>query len=147
MARAPHVISSLGLGSCVAVTLYDRLRRVGGVVHIMLPDSNGLSGPFSPYRCADTAIAALIREMQGRGAAPQDMVAKMVGGARMFDACDDSGTAIGEENVTSVKRLLIRGRIPLMGEDTGRDYGRNIEFHLSSGKLIVSAIGKENKVI
>ena len=145
--RAPHIISSPGLGSCVVVTLYDTKQKLGGLAHIMLPDSNSLNGYHSPYQCADTAIAALIKELRGKRAGSQYMVAKLVGGAKMFISSDDSSPGIGEQNIISVKRILKQKRIPLIGENSGGNYGRNVEFCLDSGKVIVKAIGREVKEI
>ena len=144
---APHIISSPGLGSCVVVTLYDTKQKLGGLAHIMLPDSNSLNGYHAPYKCADTAIAALIKELRSMRANPGDMVAKLVGGAKMFLSSDDFSLGIGEQNITSVKLILKRKRIPVIGENTGGNYGRNVEFHLDSGKVTVKAIGRETKEI
>lgn len=144
---APNVIASLGLGSCVAVALYDRQRKIGGLAHIMLPDSNSANGCHSPYHCADTAITALIKGMRGKGVSLQNVRAKMVGGAQMFADYDVYQAGIGAQNIVSIKHLLARKRIPVTAEDTGGHYGRSIEFHLDSGKVLVRAIGKEAKEI
>ena len=164
--RTPHIIWSKGLGSCVVVVLYDTRRKIGGLAHIMLPDSSQMQNPDcrmgnpkstfdnrhstidnSSYRCADTAIAALLEGLQSKGATLQDMVAKMVGGARMFSDYNGSSTSVGAENIMSIKHILRRERIPLMGQDVGGNYGRSIEFHLDSGKVIVKAIDKEDREI
>jgi len=145
--RAPQIISSLGLGSCVAVTIYDAKRKIGGLAHITLPDSNSLNGCRPPYQCADTAIAALLGELQSKGAVRRDTVAKMVGGAQMFSSNENSSSGIGQQNIISIKHILNGKQIPLIGEDTGGHHGRNIEFYLDSGKLIIKAIGKEAREI
>ena len=145
--RAPHIILSSGLGSCVVLTLYDTERKLGGLAHIMLPDSNNLNGYHPAYKCADTAIATLIKELRSMRATPQNMVAKLVGGAKMFLSSDDFSLGIGEQNITSVKLILKRKRIPVIGENTGGNYGRSVEFYLDSGKVIVKAIGQEVKEI
>jgi len=145
--RAPHIISSSGLGSCVVVTLYDAERKTGGLAHIMLPDSNSLNGSHPPYKCADTAIATLVKELRSMRASPHNMVAKLVGGAKMFISNDNFGPGIGGQNILSVKRILERKRIPVIGENTGGNYGRNVEFYLDSGRVMVRAIGREDKEI
>jgi len=145
--RAPHVILSSGLGSCVVVTLYDTERKLGGLAHIMLPDSISLNGSHPPYKCADTAIATLIKELRSMRATPRNIVAKLVGGAKMFLSSDDFGPGIGGQNITSVKQILKRKRIPVIAENTGGNYGRSVEFYLDSGKVMVRAIGREDKEI
>jgi len=144
---APHIILSSGLGSCVVVTLYDTKRKLGGLAHIMLPDSISLNGSHPAYKCADTAIATLIKELRSMRASPRDMVAKLVGGAKMFLSSDDFGPGIGGQNILSVKRILTRRRIPVIAENTGGNYGRSVEFYLDSGKVMVRAIGRENMEI
>jgi len=145
--RAPHIIVSFGLGSCVAVTLYDTKRKIGGMAHIMLPDSASTNGRRASYQCADTAIATLVRELRANGAVLLDMVAKLVGGARMFADYEDSSEGIGEQNIKSVKHILKREQIPLIGEDSGGHNGRTVEFCLDSGKLVVKTIGKKAREI
>jgi len=145
--RAPYIISSLGLGSCVVITLHDSERKIGGLAHIMLPDSGSLNGLRPPYHCADTAIAALLNGLQSKGVMRQAVVAKLVGGAQMFASSEDLSPGIGEQNIISIKHILSRERIPLIGEDTGGRYGRSVEFYLDSGKLVIKAIGKEVKEI
>jgi chemotaxis protein CheD len=144
---SPHIISCLGLGSCVAVTLYDPQRRIGGLAHVMLPDSASINGHYAFYQCADTAIAALLEELCGKGSIRQDMVAKMVGGAQMFSDSEDASQGIGERNTVSIKGILREEGIPLIGEDTGGHHGRSVEFHLDSGKLRVLTVGQEDKEI
>ena len=144
---APHVILSSGLGSCVVVTLYDTERKLGGLAHIMLPDSISLNGDHPAYKCADTAITTLIKELRSMRASPRNMVAKLVGGAKMFLSSDGFGPGIGEQNIISIKRILKRRRIPVIAENTGGNYGRNVEFYLDSGRVTVKAIGRETKEI
>ncbi len=147
MATAPHIILSSGLGSCVVVTLYDSKQKLGGLAHIMLPASISLNGYHPPYKYADTAIATLIKELRSMRASPRNMVAKLVGGAKMFLSSDDFGPGIGGQNIISIKRILTRRRIPVIAENTGGNYGRNVEFYLDSGKVMVKAIGRETKEI
>ena len=142
---APHIISSTGIGSCVVVTLYDLRRRIGGLAHVMFPDSTDINGRRPPYHCADTAIAALLRRLQSNGAMQENIVAKMIGGARMFDGGNGSSPGIGKQNINSVRQILIREKLSLAGEDTGGGYGRSVEFNLDSGKVIVRTVGREDR--
>ena len=143
---APRIISSQGIGSCVVVTIYDPRRKMGGMAHIMLPDSNSVNGRSSPYHYADTAIVTLLGKLHSRGALLQDIVAKMIGGAQMFICSNGSGPGIGKQNDSSIRQILGREQIPLSGEEVGGSYGRNVEFHLDSGKVIVKTAGKKEDV-
>ena len=141
----PYIISSTGIGSCVVTTLYDPQKQIGGLAHIMLPDSNGINGRRPPYHCADTAITALLKRLQSKGATQENLLAKMIGGARMFACSSDSSPGIGKQNITSIRQILDRERLTLAGEDTGGGYGRSIEFHLDSGRVTIRAVGREDR--
>src|SRR5437016_4889802 len=145
VARAPYILLSSGLGSCVVVTLYDTPRRIGGLAHIMLPCSTHSNGLRSSFRCADTAIPTLLEKLRSKGGVVRDIVAKMVGGARMFPYYDQGCAGIGEQNIVSIGHILKREGIPLAGRDIGGNHGRSVEFHLESGRLIVRVIGKHDK--
>ena len=141
----PHIISSTGIGSCVVVIIYDPQRRVGGLAHIMLPDSRDINGHRPPYHCADTAISALLNMLQCKGATRENLVARIVGGARMFAGSNGSSPGIGKRNIASIRQLLDRERLTLAGEDTGGGYGRSVEFYLDSGRVIIRAVGREDR--
>ena len=141
----PHTILSTGIGSCVVTTLYDPQKQIGGLAHIMLPDSNGISGRRPPYHCADTALTALLKRLQTRGAVRENLVAKMIGGARMFAGSNSPSPGIGKQNITSIRQILDQERLPLVGEDTNGGYGRSVEFHLNSGRVIIRAVGREDR--
>ncbi len=146
----PHVLASFGLGSCVGVAIYDEKRRIGGLAHIMLPDSKSISKPGGPGRYADTAIQAVVAEMEKLGSRRRDMKAKMAGGACMFTIPGAKnpknvpgpalGMQIGERNIEAAKRVLQELKIPLVAEDTGGDYGRTMRFFISDGSVLVSSI-------
>jgi chemotaxis protein CheD len=145
LAGRRHVVSSAGIGSCVVVTLYDHKRHTGGMAHVMLPDSAAVPEPVGSFQCADTAIKALVDGLRGQGSLVQDLVAKMVGGARMFSAYDNGSTGIGSQNIRRVKEILKREQIPLVGLDVAGHHGRSVEFHLQSGRLVVTAIGIKDR--
>ncbi len=132
--KSPAVLVSLGLGSCVGVALYDPERKIGGLAHIMLPSSNGAGKITNPGKYADRAIRLMLEEMLSYGASRSRIVAKIAGGATMFKNCKNS---IGERNVESVREILKKEGIKIVGEDTGKNYGRSIEFDVETGLLHV----------
>ncbi|NOZ58192.1 MAG: chemotaxis protein CheD [Euryarchaeota archaeon] len=144
VAKSPAVLVSLGLGSCVGVAMYDPVSRVGGLAHVMLPSINGTARVANPGKYADAAIKLMLEEMVRKGAARERIVAKIAGGATMFRNCTSS---IGERNVESVREVLKREGIRIVGEDTGRDYGRSIEFDLSTGELLVRSFRHGRRVL
>lgn len=152
VAAAPDMIKAVGCGSCVILALYDAKMKVGGLAHIMLPASSVRAGGPAldgdeAYQCADTAVSRLLDEMRRMGASRKDIVARMAGGAAMFPSYSAGSAGIGRQNVEGLKDVLERAGIPLAVWDTGGSHGRNVEFHMDSGRVVVTAFGMEDREI
>lgn len=146
--RHPCVITTLGLGSCVGIALYDPIRRIAGLAHIMLPSSQQARNNSNTAKFADTAIAKLVDDMVRLGALKLQIVAKIAGGAQMFTFSDPSEIMrIGMRNVAATKEVLCSLGIPITAEDTGGTYGRTIEINSENGKLFIKTIGHGLKEI
>jgi chemotaxis protein CheD len=142
VSRAPDIVVTYALGSCVGICLYDNAKKVGGLSHIMLPESSmAPRGETNRMKFADTAIVDIARDLKNIGALR--LTAKIAGGAQMFatPAMGAMGN-IGERNVKAVKAALAALRIPIIAEDTGKDYGRTVFFDLSTGIMKVQSIGR-----
>jgi len=136
----------LGLGSCVGVAFYDELTKIGGLAHVMLPESKGKNKIKSKY--ADTAIPFLLDKMIEKGARRQRLQAKLVGGAGMFKTeAGQSVMQIGQKNIAAVKRVLKEEKIKIVGSDLAKDYGRSMYFNLIDGKIRVSAFNRQNMTL
>lgn len=143
--RAPDVLVTYALGSCVGICLIDSTAGVGGLSHIMLPSSAGMANAGSmPMRFADTAIPLLVQKMSLMGANRGRMKAKIAGGAVMFATSSDKFN-IGERNVQAVRAALNELRIPIIAEDTGLDYGRTVFFYPETGIMEVKAATRSTK--
>lgn len=140
--RDPGVIRTLGLGSCVGITLHDPLLKIAGMAHIMLPSSDiAREGQLNIAKYADTAVPALLERLMVMGASPSRIVAKMAGGSQMFLMAGTGDTMrIGPRNVESCKMMLSNLHIPLIAEDTGGSHGRTIELDSGSGILSVRSV-------
>jgi len=145
-ARSPDSLTTLGLGSCVGITLYDPARRIGGMAHIMLPNSADFGGQ-NRAKFADTAIPDLVAEVVGMGAAKQTLVAKLAGGAHMFGGLQRDILSVGKRNAAACAEILRRLRIPVISNDTGGSHGRTIELLLDTGSLRIKTIGFGEKYI
>jgi len=146
--RHPCVLTTLGLGSCVGIALYDPVRKVVGMAHIMLPSSQQARNNSNIAKFADTAISKLVEDMTNIGASRSQIVAKLAGGAQMFSFNDSSEMLrIGARNVSASKEMLQLLRIPIIAEDTGGNYGRTIELNSENGILLVRTIGHGVKEI
>lgn len=145
---SPNVITTLGLGSCVGIVLHDPIRKIAGMVHIMLPDSKKIINNENKAKFADTGIDALILEMTKLGADRRVLIAKIAGGAQMFAFSNNNEMMrIGDRNVEATKIKLKELGINIKAEDTGANYGRTIEFNAETGMLLIKSVGKEKKFI
>lgn len=144
----PDAITTLGLGSCVGVVLFDAKNKMAGMVHVMLPDSSKFRNVTNPAKYADSGIDELIVQMKKKGADISNLTAKIAGGAQMFAfSSENEMLRIGDRNVEAVKNILHEKRIRIIAQDTGLNYGRTIEFYTETGVLLVKAVGKPPKEI
>ncbi|PSP78128.1 chemotaxis protein CheD [Halobacteriales archaeon QS_1_68_20] len=136
-------LSTFGLGSCVAVVLYDDDAGVAGLAHVMLPTAGGSDGE-SPGKFADTAVAAMVREMEERGADADDMEAKLAGGSEMFEF---TGIAqgVGQRNVEAAREALQAKGIPIEAEDVGGEHGRSVRLNGEIGAVELKTADNERE--
>lgn len=145
----PNGVMTLGLGSCVGIALRDPMNKIGGLVHIMLPDSKAITGgQHNIAKFADTGIEELVRQMERLGARKIRMVAKIAGGANMFNFQGSSSVGqVGERNAEAVRAKLRQMNIPILAQDTGLNYGRTVIFYPETGAFHIRAVGKPEKII
>ncbi|WP_337174100.1 chemotaxis protein CheD [Paludisphaera sp.] len=144
---APARVRTL-LGSCVGVALHDRAARVGGLAHVVLPDSRG--DLDQPGKYADTAIPALIADIERviRGKASGRLVAKLAGGASMFaTGAENPARNIGRLNQDAVEAILAALRIPILARDLGGEGGRNMTLDPATGKVWIRSPGGQGREI
>ncbi len=147
ISRPPDTITTLGLGSCIGITLYDAATQVGGLVHIMLPEFNGQMD-LTRAKFADTGIIDLANRMYVLGARRGGLVAKIAGGAHMFAGTGASNVLkIGDRNTEATVMALRKLGIPIVAQDTGSTYGRTIELMLDTGQLHVKTVGHGVRVL
>lgn len=146
--KSPDGVTTLGLGSCVGIAIRDPGTGIGGLAHIMLPDSTAIRDNSNIPKFADTGIEELVRQIVAAGGARSRLVAKIAGGAQMFAFQNKSGMVrVGDRNVEAVKAKLLEMRIPILASDTGENYGRTVVFYPETGDFIIRAVGKPEKVI
>ena len=146
--HSPYAITTLGLGSCVGVALYDKNTKTAGLVHVMLPDSTKVRQNQNRAKFADTGIDYLIELLEKEGAKKSSLTAKIAGGAQMFAfSSSNDMLRVGERNVEAVKDKLKKLGIRILAEDTGLNYGRTVEFYPETGDFIIKSVGKLVKTI
>ena len=138
VAKGNGVLRTL-LGSCLGLALYDRRRKVGGLAHVVLPEGRGRDAP--PGKFVDTAIPALIREMEALGGRPLKPEARIAGGANMF-ATSITNT-VGRQNIEACERLLVEFGIPLLGRHCGGEQGRRMVLDTSAGVVTIEIVGAD----
>lgn len=138
-AKNPDRLITYALGSCVGTCLFDGVTGFAGLSHILLPDSSISKTDKNIMKYADTAIEALVREIERFGIRRTQLKAKIAGGANMF-ATQSKGMNIGERNVAAVKEQLRRLGIRIVAEDTGKNFGRTVEFDPQTGSMTVKSV-------
>lgn len=141
IAKTPDVLTTSGIGSCVAVCLYDPKRKIGGLAHVMLP-YNRDRDEAQCGKYADTAIDALIQLMVQNGADRNGLSAVIAGGSTMLASARQATITIGKDNLESVKDMLADRHIRIFAENTGGSLGRAVTFHTETGVIEVTVLTK-----
>jgi len=147
VAKAPDTLTTLGLGSCVGITLFDRAKKIGGMAHCMLPTYKGFEGQ-NKAKFVDSAVIELINQLVRIGASRNALVAKIAGGAHMFGRSQNNDLLkIGERNAAAGLAILKQLSIPVQANDTGGTHGRTIELNIEDGSLKIRTVGAGEKFI
>jgi len=135
--KAGDILITYALGSCIAVMVYDPRVRVGGILHFMLADSSidEKKAIQKPAMFADTGIPLLFKSCYRLGAEKKRMVVKLAGGASILD--DSNYFRIGQKNITAIRKIFWKNKVIINSEDTGNNYNRTVELHMSDGKVVV----------
>ncbi len=144
--KGTGILVTVGLGSCVGIALYDERGKVAGLSHVLLSDSTQFKHKkeLNPAKFADTAIPALIKDMEKLGGVKRNLVAKIAGGSQLFKS-NSNMMKVGDKNVEMVKKTLSSLSIPLIAEDVGGNYGRTMKFEVDTGVVYISTVGREIK--
>ncbi|MEE8421239.1 MAG: chemotaxis protein CheD [Dehalococcoidia bacterium] len=136
------VLVCLGLGSCVAISLYDPSAKVAAMAHMVLPDSTaGRASPGSA-KFVDQAMPMLIEELREAGANKNRLVAMITGGACMLTSTfKDGPEQVGPRNVVATKKALAEAGITIKEEETGGSHGRTVRFYVGTGEVQISTAG------
>jgi chemotaxis protein CheD len=143
---AGDVLVTYGLGSCVAIILYDPAKKIGGMAHIMLPSRSLARRDDVPGKTPQSAIPALLEQLTAMGANPRRISGRLVGGASLFAALSPPGSIqMGERNVVASREILNQQGIPLVGELVGGETGRSVWFHLENGVVFVRSAANQSE--
>jgi chemotaxis protein CheD len=136
-----EVLAAVGLGSCVAVVLHDPGTGIGGLAHVVLPAPPPGRSPEPAGRFATTAVPRLLELVEGAGAVRGRLVARLAGGASMFNGLlSVDGVTLGDRNVSAVRSALAAAGVTLGGADVGGSHGRTVAYEPAAGRVRVSTM-------
>lgn len=142
LTRREGVLITYALGSCVGISFYDPMIKLGALLHIMLPEKSQ-TNEANIFKYADSGIRETLRKMAAFGAVKGRMVCKIAGGAKMFDMKGGGNLGnIGERNVQMVKKTLAAEGLRISGEDTGLNYARTMLMDVETGQVRIRTVGK-----
>lgn len=136
--RSGDEIKTYALGSCVAVVVWDKRSKTGGMIHIALPESKINLGKANsrPGYFADTGLPLLFNTFKRKGGNLKSSMIKLAGGASMMD--ENRTFDIGRRNVIAAKRYLWRLGLGVVGEDTGGSISRTVTLEIETGKVLLN---------
>ncbi len=147
MTRQEGVLITYALGSCIGVSFYDPMIKLGALLHIMLPEKSGAKDG-NVFKFADTGIRETLRKLTAFGGSKSRMVCKIAGGAKMFEMKGSAGLGnIGERNAQNVKRILMAEGLRVTSEDVGANYARTMLLDVATGNVYVRSAGKPEKML
>lgn len=142
VSQSPDTIITLGLGSCVGIAIIDKITKIGGLSHIMLPDSTLFKKDMKPEKFADLAIPIMVDEIT-KGRSTRNLVAKIAGGASMFNFSEKGiNSNIGQNNVLAVQKKLKEMGIPILASDTGGNKGRTMIVDLETFVVSIKTVNQ-----
>ncbi|MEG2667368.1 MAG: chemotaxis protein CheD [Lachnospiraceae bacterium] len=145
--RSEGTLITYALGSCIGITFYDPMIRLGALVHIMLPERMSATDD-KIYKYADTGIRETLSKVKAFGGVPARLECKIAGGAKMFELKGGSDLGnIGLRNSTMVKDILRAERIRLCAQDVGENYARTMSMDVNTGKVTIRTFGRAEVIL
>jgi len=134
-------IVTYSLGSCLGITIYDSVKKIGGLLHIMLPNSNidVVKAASAPFMFVDTGVPRLFHAAYHLGAERSRLVVKVAGGAQLLD--QQGIFNIGIRNFDALQQLLSQNGLKAHATDIGGLSSRTVRLDLTSGSVTVKTPG------
>ncbi len=144
---AADVLVAYGLGSCVAVSMYDPQRKVGGMLHALLPSAaNKSTMPDNPAKFVDLGVPLLLDEVLKLGASRSGLIVRLCGGASMLTSPGFKNTLnIGDRNVATAHEVLKSMGFSIKAQDTGGNNGRTAKLYIATGEMTIRTMGQQER--
>lgn len=144
----PDKVLTMGLGSCVGISFYDKRKKIAGLAHIMLPDSSKFKKITNEMKYADLAVPILLSKMKSLGCENRNIEAKIAGGAAMFQFSDSRIISdVGKRNVEAVKEIIKKNGLSIIASDVGGGHGRTMIVNSIDGVVEIKSIGSKIRYI
>ena len=129
------------LGSCLGVAVYDPFKKVGGLLHLMLPDSriDARKAATTPFMFVDTGVPQLFKTVFSLGGERSRVIVKVAGGAQFLD--EQKTFNIGERNLRAFEEMISRNGLVIHARDTGGFSSRTLRLDLANGSVSISSPG------
>jgi chemotaxis protein CheD len=134
------------LGSCVGIGVFDPASSVGGLLHVLLPESSLDTNKAAKNPCmfADTGVAQLLSRCEGMGAAKSRLRVWLAGGSAVMDTRGVFN--IGKRNQLAVRKALWKAGLMTLSEDLGGQGSRTVRLELSTGTFWIRAAGADQEL-
>ncbi len=135
------------LGSCLGIAVYDSVEKIGGLLHIMLPDSkiDAVRAATAPLMFVDTGVPRLFKAVYNLGAERSRLNVKVAGGAQLLD--EQGVFNIGERNVQALRGLMARNGFTIHAWDVGGLFSRTVRLDLTTGQVTIKSPGNNTYII
>jgi chemotaxis protein CheD len=140
------VLTTYSLGSCLGIAVFDPVVRVGGLLHLMLPDSrlDSTKAEANPAMFVDSGMQALLRAAGQLNADRRRLLLYVAGGAQILD--DGGFFNIGRRNYDALKALLAKEKLAIMAEAVGGQVNRTMCLRISTGQVSLKVSGNANEI-
>ncbi|GAP22538.1 chemotaxis protein CheD [Leptolinea tardivitalis] len=139
------VLIAFGLGSCLGIGMYDPVTRVGGLIHVVLPEQKAGNDP-NTAKFVDTGIPLLLGKLVEAGAQQSRLIIRMAGGANMLVSPGLSGTFdIGTRNINMAHEVFKKLNLKLQKEEVGGQVGRTVRMYIADGRMTVRMMGSQER--
>lgn len=141
------VLVAANLGSCMGVAAYDPKRKVGGIIHCLLPSSSSdpSKAKANPCMYVDTGVAHFLEKLIEKGSKKTDLILVAVGGAALGDS--SNVFEIGKNNFAILRKLLWKNNLLLKAHDVGGEWPRTISLYVDTGQIWLKAKGEIIKLV
>lgn len=141
---ADALLTCVGLGSCVGVTMYDPIAKVGGMAHMVLPDSTAARATTVGAKFVDIAVPLLLGALEQAGAQTRRLRIYLAGGAQVLQTTGSGGAAhIGDRNAEAARTRIAALGLSVAGEHLGGSRGRTMRLAISTGRVTVAVSGEQ----